>query len=165
MCSRSKVYWCACCNFYAVLFFIISLLRAGKWVRSRISMQRWAELGSKVLSMLLFTSCIVYLLQKMLKFLRAFWHLVLSSLIGRFAVLPASLYYTTFDLLYLSFASVKLNYPATHKKMEGVSVPMVYETLYMLVCCWSFYLLFLVFWLCPWYDYPPHLFSKGIVFT
>jgi len=77
---------------YAVLFFI-SLLKAAKWARSRISMQWSAELVSTVLSVLLFTSFIFYLLQKMLKFLRAFWHLLLSSLIGRFAALPASLYY------------------------------------------------------------------------
>ena len=51
------------------IIFFISLLKAAKWVRSCIGMQQSAE---TLLSVLLFTSFIVYLLQKMLKFLRAF---------------------------------------------------------------------------------------------
>lgn len=87
-----RVYMRALLYEYAVLFFT-SLLKAAKRFRSRISMQWSAELVSTVLSVFLFTSFIFYLLQKMLKFLRAFWHLLLSSLIGRFAALPTSLYY------------------------------------------------------------------------
>jgi hypothetical protein len=86
------VFCVLCCISNAVLFFI-SLVKAVRWVRSCISMQQSAEFLSTFQSVSLFTISIVYLLQKMLKFLRAFWHLLLSSLIGRFAALPTSVYY------------------------------------------------------------------------